>query len=209
MNPSNDNGGNPTASSSNRRRLFVANYDSSAFVLSAGSVLFRTHPETHQLQVCLVYNRKNGYWILPKGRKDQGEPMHITAVRETYEETGYPCVLHPCNMPTRSPPPGVELHPSAVLEAENICEPFAMTVRELKCGSLKTIWWFITWLKDNNAEKVVGTQMSSEQSYESSFRDIEAALQIMDATAFQEVLAKAVEIVQKSRESRPDHPHRL
>lgn len=66
-------------------------------------------------------------WMLPKGRKDEGESIeeasetsalapvvpahspHQAAVRETYEETGYPCSLFGVDLQTRCPPRGVNV----------------------------------------------------------------------------------------------------
>lgn len=58
------------------------------FVVSAGSILFRRAPENGELQMCLLYHTIKDEWLLPKGRKDCGESIETTAVRETYEETG-------------------------------------------------------------------------------------------------------------------------
>ncbi|KAF6764047.1 hypothetical protein DFP72DRAFT_787083, partial [Ephemerocybe angulata] len=175
-------------------------FPSHAFVLSAGSVLFRTHPTTGQLEICVVHNthRKSNAWILPKGRKDQGESMATTAVRETYEETGYPCELFPCTIPTRSPYPGKSLKPYVILEAKDSVEPFYMTVRELKDGSLKQVWWYITWLQGNSAEKVEGVSMPSEEGYESEFVDVPRALEVFEGSFFKEIVIKAVDLVTKA-----------
>lgn len=137
---------------------------------------------------------------MPKGRKDQGEPMHVTAVRETYEETGYPCDLYPCTMHTRAPQPGKPLGPHTILKAQDICEPFAITVYQIKHNTLKTVWWYLTWLKDNSAEKVLNTHASSgEEFYESGFHDVDEALKIMHRSPdFYGILLDAVTLVQKN-----------
>ncbi|EAU88706.1 hypothetical protein CC1G_01079 [Coprinopsis cinerea okayama7 len=179
-------------------------FSSESFVLAAGSVLFRTHPITHALQVCLIYHTKRKTYILPKGRKDQNESMEVTAIRETYEETGYPCRLFSCTMPTRAPPPGQNLHPSKVLMADNLVEPFAVEVRQLKCGSLKNVWWFLSWVTENDVERVVGTHASSaEEAYESAFYDVAEALEIMrGSNHFAPILEKAVALVQATLDSK-------
>lgn len=78
------------------------NHASSDFVTSAGCILFRKSPiDPNQVQICLLHQPKDDTlkrkekWILPKGRKDLGETVEVTAVRETYEETGFPCELMP------------------------------------------------------------------------------------------------------------------
>lgn len=37
-------------------------------------------------KVVLLYERRRNYWFLPKGRKDIGESLEQTALREAYEE---------------------------------------------------------------------------------------------------------------------------
>lgn len=127
--------------------------------------------------------------------------MSQTAVRETFEETGYPCDLFPCTLPTRSPAPGMSLSPYAVRQASEASEePFFITVRELKEGSLKLVWWYIAWLRDNNAEKVAGVHMPSEDGYVSEFVDVPRALEIFEGTMFHEIVVKAVSLVTRQLE---------
>lgn len=73
------------------------------FNISAGTVTF--HPKTHQ--VLLILNKKyhEDIWQLPKGRKDLGEDIQATAIRETYEETGYLVKLVPARVRTRATRP--------------------------------------------------------------------------------------------------------
>lgn len=79
------------------------------------------HAQSHQ------HHLTKDEWMLPKGRKDEGESIeevrpssasldYLTnpevlqaAVRETYEETGYPCSLLGVDLQTRSPPRGVNV----------------------------------------------------------------------------------------------------
>ncbi|KAL1746606.1 hypothetical protein HDZ31DRAFT_1617, partial [Schizophyllum fasciatum] len=51
-------------------------------MLGAGMVIFQ--PDTRKI-VC-VYERARKYWFLPKGRKDVGQSLEETALREAYEE---------------------------------------------------------------------------------------------------------------------------
>lgn len=82
------------------------NHASNNFVISAGCILFRKSPvNPNQVQICLLFQPKDltlkrrEKWILPKGRKDLGETIEATAVRETYEETGFPCEFMPVRFP--------------------------------------------------------------------------------------------------------------
>ena len=62
------------------------------------------------LEVCVIYHERKKEYILAKGRKDQFETGLLeTAMRETYEETGYPCQPFPVGMITRAPLPGADV----------------------------------------------------------------------------------------------------
>lgn len=52
------------------------------FMLGAGMVILQ--PSTHK--VVVVYETEGKYWFFPKGRKDIGESLETTAIREAYEE---------------------------------------------------------------------------------------------------------------------------
>lgn len=60
-------------------------------VLAAGAVLWRRGPEG--LEVCCVHRPKYDDWSLPKGKREDGEQLVTTAVREVMEETGHRIVL--------------------------------------------------------------------------------------------------------------------
>lgn len=89
---------------------FVALDDEMTFIpnrqysLSASAITFRD-PD----QVLLIRNTKYNepFYTLPGGRKDIGEALEETAVRETYEETGYHVRLPSVNIPTRATRPRV------------------------------------------------------------------------------------------------------
>jgi 8-oxo-dGTP pyrophosphatase MutT (NUDIX family) len=64
----------------------------SDFLLGAGMVIIQ--PETEKIVV--IYDTKRNIWFLPKGRKDVGESLEQTALRETYEEVSVcPSYLSP------------------------------------------------------------------------------------------------------------------
>jgi hypothetical protein len=52
------------------------------FMLGAGMVLIQEN--THKIVV--VYETLKKYWFFPRGRKDIGESLEQTALREAYEE---------------------------------------------------------------------------------------------------------------------------
>jgi len=71
----------------------------SDFLLGAGMVIIQ--PETEKIVV--IYDTKSKFWFLPKGRKDVGESLEQTALREAYEESGYQVEFLPLYTPTRAP----------------------------------------------------------------------------------------------------------
>lgn len=126
--------------------------------------------------------------------------MASAAVRETFEETGYPCELLPCKMPTRAPAIGINTH-DIVAIGESITEPFAITVRELvsppdQTPGVKLIWWFLARVKDNTVQ-VAGTQTDSED-FESHFIDAEEAASRLSRPKDQNLVKQAWDLVKHS-----------
>ena len=62
-------------------------------ILSAGAVLWR--PAAQGIEVLLVHRPKYDDWSLPKGKREPGEHVLLTAVREVLEETSVRPVLGP------------------------------------------------------------------------------------------------------------------
>jgi 8-oxo-(d)GTP phosphatase len=65
-------------------------------ILAAGAVVWR--PASHQpekVEVLLVHRPKYDDWSLPKGKREPGEHVLLTAVREVHEETSVRPVLGP------------------------------------------------------------------------------------------------------------------
>lgn len=93
----------PGFDSLNRKMTFRRNVD---FNISAGTVTF--HPKTHEVLLILNHKYHEDIWQLPKGRKDLGEDIRATAVRETHEETGYTVRLVPARVRTRATRPREE-----------------------------------------------------------------------------------------------------
>ncbi|KAF2149951.1 hypothetical protein K461DRAFT_281196 [Myriangium duriaei CBS 260.36] len=77
----------------------VANFASSEVVFAAGSAIF--HLATGRVVLCRAGD--DGGWFLPKGRRDAGEELGITAIREGFEESGYRCRLLPLPVAHRQP----------------------------------------------------------------------------------------------------------
>ncbi|CAE6426183.1 unnamed protein product [Rhizoctonia solani] len=165
---------------------------SDEFVICAGCVLLRRSPT---LQVCILYHPKDDRFILPKGRKDRGESIHETALRETYEETGHKCSLLPLNMKTRAQPPDVFVkdQPTDAIGAE---EPIAMFLRRVAAKDVKLIFWFVAEV-DESSPHQKGTQIGSE-AYETRFVDVHEVLGVLTYACDREVVAKALELYRET-----------
>ncbi|GAA1419843.1 NUDIX hydrolase [Streptomyces thermospinosisporus] len=64
----------------------------SLVVRAAGCVLWRHHPVTGVLELCLVHRPRYDDWSWPKGKLKRGEDPLAGALREVAEETGYTAV---------------------------------------------------------------------------------------------------------------------
>ncbi|KAK4063521.1 uncharacterized protein Triagg1_9398 [Trichoderma aggressivum f. europaeum] len=108
---------------------------SDRFAISCGTVTI----DITASKVLLIFWRKTGEYFLPKGRKDVGETLEETALRETFEETGMHAKLLPVAIDTLATIPSsldVSAHPKSVTE------PIAVAQRVTK-GTLKIIFWFV------------------------------------------------------------------
>ncbi|GJJ10275.1 hypothetical protein Clacol_004501 [Clathrus columnatus] len=171
------------------------------FVITAGAVLFRRSTSSSSssppnvLEVCILYHETKGHWLLAKGRKDRGESVEDAAIRETFEETGYPCrLMSGLQMWTRAPPPGSQTKDSAAL-VSNAIEPFAVTMRTVGPTNVKFTWWYIAeWTGEPKQD---GTQTLSE-SFTSEFVSVDTALKRLTFETDREVVEKAAKIVLES-----------
>ncbi|KAJ7178579.1 hypothetical protein C8R43DRAFT_942225 [Mycena crocata] len=160
------------------------------FVISAGCIVFRK--TAGALEICILHDRNKDEWLLPKGRKDCGESIATAAVREAYEETGYPCELLPCRMPTRAPRPGVN-GVDAVAVIDSITEPFSVVIRDQGPSGIKIIWWYLARCAPN-AEKVLGTQTDWE-AFDSQFVPADEAAERLTFQNDRDTVLQALQIV--------------
>ncbi|KAJ4141593.1 hypothetical protein NW768_000808 [Fusarium equiseti] len=123
---------------------------SDQFAISCGTVTI----DVQKLKVLLIRMRENGEYMLPKGRKDVGEGLEETALRETYEETGMKAQLLPVAIDSQATSPQGQDRPKA------ITEPIAVSQRMTK-GGLKIIFWYIG-IADSTVPPVEGTQQQDE-----------------------------------------------
>ncbi|KAG9006056.1 hypothetical protein FRB94_001037 [Tulasnella sp. JGI-2019a] len=166
--------------------------------VSAGSVLFRFQPRP---QICVLRNKKNGETVLPKGHKDLNETIEEAALRETYEETGWPCEFMPTDILTRVPPAGQSsgTHPRL---APSSTEAIAVTFRRLdETGKdIKFVWWFITQV--TSTERSLGTQMDSE-NFDPEFVDLDEVVNQLSRPGDRDVVVRALDLVRKTKAKSP------
>jgi 8-oxo-dGTP pyrophosphatase MutT (NUDIX family) len=129
-----------------------------------------------------------------------GESIEAAAVRETFEETGYPCELIPVRMLTRAPALGVNMK-DVVRVMDNATEPVVVTLRNLDTEGCKFIWWFIGRVKGHGTEKVEGTQTESED-YISEFFDADEAMEKVTHDRDRHVLKQALDVVRDNVKAR-------
>lgn len=116
-----------------KRPLDVAAFDnamacanSTDFCICAGTVTFKGRGENRKVLVILNEKYTEDLWQLPKGRKNIGEDaLCSTAIRETYEETGYKVQLLAKNIRTRATMAKGKQASGPILEAQS-AEPVAM-----------------------------------------------------------------------------------
>jgi 8-oxo-dGTP pyrophosphatase MutT (NUDIX family) len=137
------------------------------FVISCGTVTL----DLQARKVLLILWCETGEYMLPKGRKNIKEALEATAIRETFEETGYRCELLPHTFPVLATPPmagGTEGEREGGKdegegEGEGTStEPFAVQQRVTEGGVLKIIYWYLAQ-EDSTALKTEGTQMAGEE----------------------------------------------
>jgi 8-oxo-dGTP pyrophosphatase MutT (NUDIX family) len=170
-------------------------FRSTHFLTCAGTILFES--TRAPLRVCLLHHTVRNEWLLPKGRKDLGEHVPATALRETFEETGYPCVALPLDLVTRAPAPGAQTKDAPACVRGCADEPFMLTLRRTAVdgeegAGVKLVWWFAA--VRTGADKVDGTQTAVE-SFESRFFGVDEALRVATFQADRDVIAAAIELV--------------
>jgi len=181
-------------------------FRSSHFLVCAGTILFES--TRAPLRVCLLHHTVRDEWLLPKGRKDLGEHIPATALRETYEETGYPCSALALDLITRAPASGAQTKDAPVPVRGCADEPFLVTLRrtvfEEDGAGVKLVWWFAA-VRRPGTDKVDGTQTAVE-SFESRFFDVDEALSVATFQSDRDVIAAAVELVRATYPEAREEP---
>ncbi|KAG6810037.1 hypothetical protein H0H92_013627 [Tricholoma furcatifolium] len=148
------------------------------FMLGAGMVIIQ--PSTEKI----VLVRDGDHWFLPRGRKDIGESLETTALREAYEESGYRVEFLPLYIPTRAPPP-----PSnRAARWEMNTEPVYTTVTHWSAGQGNRqlpgeyiTFWYVGQIP-HDAIYTSGTGMHDEQGYTSHLCTYDEAMTLLGKT---------------------------
>lgn len=130
----------------------------------------------------LLFCRAKKEYLLPKGRKDRGEELEITATRETFEESGYPCQLIKHKLPTNAPDTSgnMDLHK----------EPIAVQQR-MNHGVRKIILWYASQA-DSSGLWTADTQEEGED-FESQWIPVKEALMVLTFSDDQKIAKRACE----------------
>ncbi|KIP02358.1 hypothetical protein PHLGIDRAFT_79223, partial [Phlebiopsis gigantea 11061_1 CR5-6] len=156
-------------------------YFASDFLLGAGMVILQ--PSTSK--VVVVYDEKNGYWFLPKGRKDVGESLEAAALREAYEESGYRAEFLPLSIPSNAPTPPSQrprlLHPNTepiYMSTHRWYRPQRYQPRDASGGEYLT-FWYVGMIPDD-AQWHPDTGMQDEKDYRAHLLEYQDAMEKLD-----------------------------
>ncbi|KAI1790536.1 hypothetical protein LXA43DRAFT_481875 [Ganoderma leucocontextum] len=160
----------------------------SDFMLGAGMVIIQ--PSSGK--VVVLYEKHEAedgeelhYWFLPKGRKDVGESLEQTALREAYEESGLRVSFLPIILPHNAPgAPGslAGLDRTRMLPCTEAI--YVSTQSYEKRGRSKAgegeylTFWYVGQIPEN-AVIESGTRMADEVNYETHFLSLEDALSVL------------------------------
>jgi 8-oxo-dGTP pyrophosphatase MutT (NUDIX family) len=154
---------------------------SDAFVISCGTITL----DPAQAKMLLIRWKINGEVFLPKGRKNIGEVLEDTAVRETYEETGVRVTLLPLRIPTHATPGA-----TTKLDYGLSTEPVAFSQRTMLDGTLKLIFWFIAQ-GDSTAVHDTGTQEEGED-FDPVWVDLGSAVETLTFNEDKEIANRVI-----------------
>jgi 8-oxo-dGTP pyrophosphatase MutT (NUDIX family) len=156
---------------------------SESFVISCGTVTL----DINRSKVLIIYLRKTGEYCLPKGRKDVGEQLEATAVRETYEETGYIVELLPLHLTTLA-----TLHGNDDVRSEGKTEPVAVTQRSTTQGVLKIIFWYAA-RGDSCAIRQMNTTEQDDEDFDAVWCPMDEVLRLLTFHDDKTITARVIE----------------
>jgi 8-oxo-dGTP pyrophosphatase MutT (NUDIX family) len=188
-------------------RSFLPSTD---FYLAAGTVTI----DPVERKVLIIHDIPTNTFQLPRGRKDWGENLAETAVRETFEETGCRPRLLAVPLSTRATVPQAALtdsthpaHAAARLArfdeetgdllvagtARLAEEPIALMLHYQANGALAVVSWYVG-VADSHSQRRLGTQMADEE-YEPRWVGYDEAVSLMVDRAYADVVTCAVRLV--------------
>ena len=170
---------------------------SSAFAISCGTVSVNTG----KCLALVVLHRKTGEYLLPKGRKDVNETLEQTAIRETFEETGFPVKLLPVAIPTLATMPTQQRATkiSSSVGRALVTEPIAVTQR-MTNGILKIIFWYAAQV-DSTLKQEKSTQQEGED-FDTVWLPIEKVTKTLSFDDDRQIAAKVVSAIPDLRSKR-------
>ncbi|KDQ55963.1 hypothetical protein JAAARDRAFT_195208 [Jaapia argillacea MUCL 33604] len=148
---------------------------SSDFLVGAGMVIIQ--PSTDR--IVLVYDDRRRHWFLPRGRKDVGESLEQTALREAYEESGYRTQFLPLYTPMRAPRPPelrneLRPHTEAIYVTTTAFRP--RLGRQGDRGGEYITFWYVGQIPED-AVREEDTGMSDEKHYTSHLLSVEEVIE--------------------------------
>lgn len=150
--------GTKTPSSSHRGPTsdlpVVANFDSAHLTIGAGVAIF--HTATARVVVC--YHSIDGYWFLPKGRRDAGEDSGTGAEREGFEESGYRNRLLPIPLHHRQP----RAHHPSIPPSPFVTEPIWTQMMPISRSSQYILFWYVAETLPPDLESLLSQQSEKE-----------------------------------------------
>jgi ADP-ribose pyrophosphatase YjhB (NUDIX family) len=161
-------------------------HHASNFVISCGTVAL----DLQQSKALLIrWHNPNGEieLMLPKGRKNVGETLENTALRETLEETGYEASLLPLPIPTLAT--SNETSKQSELTTEPVC------VTERYRGDVrKIIFWFAA-----QADSTLSPQrrvMQESEDFEAMWEDFSSVGDLVTHDTDRKVLMEVLRLVE-------------
>lgn len=153
---------------------------SESFVISCGTVTL----DIDRSKVLVIYLRKTGEYCLPKGRKDVGEQLEATAVRETYEETGYIVELLPLQLTGT-------FYGDDDVRSGGTTEPVAVTQRTTQ-GVLKIIFWYAA-RGDSCAIRQMNTTEQDDEDFDAVWCPMDEVVQLLTFHDDKTITARVIE----------------